>query len=382
METIKTIADAEALAAKYGITLTPQDYSDMEDVLAERRRQLESQADGGQRARFVDKFNKWYPKILQALLGIGDVLITMTHTILIAFGLPAVLLMLMIVEQQRVGNGMALFEIHPALATFGAVVLVLCNLLFELLINWNEHRHNYTEPPHLERSLRLFGQRLAYITGRSNNWQPRPKSPAHRERVVLRIITFTILALALAGSMDTVIQSVGGNWLDALAAIFTRSTLLQMITWLGGLLFAVAAVISAQTLSRYVAQKVVEVVAIMNGSATNKPELVADALGVTGANFLMARISEKRTARRLSAASAADMPMAALSGVVHIGSVGSEPQTTQASTEELAAPGPKVQQALDWIHLNPDLAYLSHNEAAKRAGVSKATMTRARNWRN
>jgi hypothetical protein len=375
METIRTIADAEALAAKYGIALTPQDYADMEDVLSERRRQLESHTDG-QRARFVDKFNKWYPKILQALLGIGDVLITMTHTILIAFGLPAVLLMLMIVEQQRVGNGMALFEVHPALATFGAVVLVLCNLLFELLINWNEHRHNYTEPPHLERSLRLFGQRLAYVTGRSSDWQPRPKSPAHRERVVLRIITFTILALALAGSMDTVIQSVDGNWWQALTAIFTRSSLLQMITWLGGLLFAVAAVISAQTLSRYVAQKVVEVVAIMNSSATNKPELVADALGVTGANFLMARISEKRTARRLSAASAADMPAPTLSGVVHIGS--SVPETIGTSTET-KAPGEAVHKALKWLEAHPD-STLSQSKAAAAAGVSKSTMNRAMNW--
>src|SRR5258708_17652135 len=263
-ENPQTIADVEALAAKYGITFSPDDYAQAHERAEQRRQQMEhsiastdSVKTGA--AALVEKFNRFYPKFLQALLGIGDVLITATQTVLIAFGVPVVLLMLLVVEQQRVYHGELLFEIHEGLATFGAWVFVVLNLLFELVISWEEHRRGWTEPQKHEFSLRILGAQLAYMLGRSTDWTPRQKSPALRFKVALRIVTFTILALALAGSMRSVIEGVGGaNWLDAIGLIFTKSTLLQMVTWIGGLLFSLAAVLSAPAPPPYVAPQVVQ----------------------------------------------------------------------------------------------------------------------------
>lgn len=315
--TPRTIPEAEAIAQKYGIMLTPQDYADMQAVMDERARHLERQLSSAGTTRhglaaLVEQFNRFYPKFLKALIGISDVFITLAQTVLIAFGVPLLLVMLMVVEQQRVYHGMALFEVVEFLAGFGSAVLVLANLVFELLISWKEHQAGYVEPPRTEFSLRLLAQRLAYMTGHKSDWKARQKSPAQRFKTVLRIITFTILALAVAGSMRSIIEQTGGNWLEALTAVLTRSTLLQMVTWLGGLLFAFAAVLSAQALSAYVAGKVIEVIAAMQSSAEDKPRAVMDAIGITGAAFLMARIKEAQRSRRMQAAmsNAVEMPAA------------------------------------------------------------------------
>jgi hypothetical protein len=320
-----TIAEAEAIAQKYGITLAPQDYADMQAVMDERQRQLERQFSTVETKRslsgLVEAFNRLYPKFLRALLGISDVFITAAQTVLIAFGVPALLVMLMIVEQQRVNHGMSLFEIDAWLAGFGATVLVLANLVFELLIGWKEHQAGYTEPAKTQFSLRLLAQQIAYMTGHKSDWQPRQKSPAQRFKAVLRIITFTILSLALAGSMRSIIQETDGNWAEAIRYVVTRSTLLQMATWLGGLLFAFAAVLSAQALSAYVAGKVIEVIAVMQSRVEDKPSAIMDAVGMTGAAFLVGRIKEAQRNRRMQAAmsTAVDMPVApAMQGSVNL----------------------------------------------------------------
>jgi hypothetical protein len=318
-----TIADVEALAAKVGISLTSDDYAQANTLAEQRRQQLEAQLTSEAQkqglAALVDQFNRFYPKFLQTLLGIGDVLTTMTQTVLIAFGVPVLLAMVMLVEQQRVHHGMALFEAAGPLASFGATVLVLANLVFELLISWKENQAGYIEPARHEFSFRLLAQRIAYMLGQSTNWQPRPKSPAQRFKMVLRVITFTILVLALAGSMRSVIEQTSGNWADAIRYVLTESTLLQAVTWLGGLLFAVAAVLAAQALSQYVAQKVIEIVAIMQSTADDKPEQIANAAGLTAAMYLYSRLKDTQKTRRLAAsASAADLPEANLSGTIRV----------------------------------------------------------------
>lgn len=369
----QTINEVEAIAAKYGINLTPEDYQDAQEVMDRRRLQMEqSTTEKTGTAAWVDRFNKWYPRFLNSLIGIGDVLITMTQTTLIAFGVPLVLLMLLVVEQQRTFHGVKLFEIHDALASFSAIALVLLNLTLELLISWVEHRARWIEPAKHEFSFRLLAQRLAYMLGKNTDWKPRPKSPAIRYRVVLRIVTIAILLLALAGSMTSIISRTSGNWIEAIRVVLVESSLLDMTTWLGGLLFAFAAVLSAQALSRYVAEKVVEVVAIMQSNADDKPRLIADAIGATGAAFLMARIKDRQRQRRVAASLAADMPDYSIGGRVSVPSVPALP-VTQAKP-----PTKKMQQALDWIAQNPD-SKLSMSEQAEQAGVSVRTMYRARN---
>jgi hypothetical protein len=60
--------------------------------------------------------------------------------------------------------------------------------------------------------------------------------------------------------MKTVIEQQPGAWYAALMNIITQSSLSMMLTWLGGLLFAAAAVIGAQGLARYIAVKCVEII--------------------------------------------------------------------------------------------------------------------------
>jgi len=369
----RTIQEVEQLAAKWGITLTPDDYADAQAVMDQRQAQLSAQlAAGNEKRSWVDVFNHWYPRFLRLLHGVGDTSIMLAQTILVGPGVLLVLMMLLIVEQQRVFHGVSLFEIHEALSNFSAIALVILNLSLELLSSWVEHRANWQEPPRHEFSLRLLLQRFAYIVGQQSDWKARAKSPAYRFRAVLKIVTFTILALALAGSMRSVIERQSGNWIQAVGEVLSKSTLLEMATWIGGLLFAVAAVLSAQALSQYAARKAIEIGAILASNTDDKTAAILESVGATGAAALFARLKDRQRQRRVAASLAADMPDFSIGGRVSVPSVPALP-VTQAKL-----PTKKMQQALDWIAQNPD-SKLSMAEQAEQAGVSVRTMYRARN---
>ena len=367
------MADAEALAARYGLPFTLQDRADAQAVIEQRRAQLETEHADKRTgvARFVTVFNRFYPKLLETLLALGDVLITSTHTVLIAFGVPIVLLLLLMVEQQRVSAGLFLVDPHETLAVFGAAVLVALNLISELVISYIEHRAHYVEPPQHQFSLRLWWARLAYVLGRTDHWIPMQKSPAVRWRMARKVVTIAILVLAVAGSMQTVIANIQGDWLAGIGAIMVHSTLLQMTTWIGGLLFAFAAVVSAQTLSSYVAVKVVEVAEVMQSGASNKAEQIAE---IAGAMFLVGRLKEAQRQRRIgSAVSAASEPARnAVSGTVNLSSASTVPETPKRGI------APATQKALNWIAAHPESANLSLSQAAELSGLSESSIQRAR----
>ena len=309
----QTIQDVEAVAAKLGHTFTADDYAQAHQRAEQRQRQLEAetatQSTKQGVATLVEAFNRFYPKFLQALLALGDVLVTAVHTVLIAFGVPILLIALMAVEQQRVFFGAMLIDGRESLAAGIAWVLVLANLVAELIVHWEEHRKGWIEPARYDFSLRIIWQRIGYLLGSNTHWTPREKSPAFWARLILRCITVTILALAVAGSMQAAMNSTGAvNWADALVFIVTRSTLLQMVTWIGGLMMAFTFVISAQGFSQYVAKKVIEIVAIMQGNTDDKPRRIADAAGLTAAMYLYGRLKVYQRARRSTVAvTAAEM---------------------------------------------------------------------------
>src|SRR5258706_2325097 len=180
----RTVSDVESIAAKIGIPIESDWYAAAHQLSEQRRQQLETEFAANEPTKtgwsaLVEQFNRFYPKVLKAMLGLSDVLIVFAQTALIA-GVPILLIMLLMVEQQRVDHGMALFEVTGPLASFSAIVLVLANLVFELLISWRDNQAGYTEPPKHEFSLRILASRVAYMLGRSSDWQPRPKSPAQR----------------------------------------------------------------------------------------------------------------------------------------------------------------------------------------------------------
>lgn len=211
----------------------------------------------------IQKFNRWYPQFLSALHGIADVLMTLTQTVAVSFGVPAVLVILLYVEQQRVMHGIALFETGMMLSSLASWALVLVNLVLEFQVHYIEQTEGYHEQRQARFSLRRWGKDVLYFIGWGNGWEERYQSPALRYKRLLSLVTFTILALSLAGSMREAMEQQTGAWYQALVAILLQSNLSDMAVWLGGLLFALTAVMSAQGLSRYVAIRAAKVTAQM-----------------------------------------------------------------------------------------------------------------------
>lgn len=211
----------------------------------------------------IAAFNRHYPTFLRFLMGLGDVLITTSQTLIVSIGVPIVLILLLVVEHSRVRQGILTFEQHSNMASFAAWSLVLLNTILEFTIHYIESQTGYQQQRQHRASLRIYAQNWLYWLGLQRRWQPIELSPAHRYRRLLRLITFSILALALAGSMRDVMQQQQGAWYAALQNILLESTLAEMTTWSGGLLFALAAISGAQNLTAYLAVKVSEIVAEM-----------------------------------------------------------------------------------------------------------------------
>jgi len=290
----KSLAEAEHYAATQGIRLTATDRENIrkaQESELQRLTSLQLKRPSSGLTRLIEGFNKFYPRLLESLIGVGNILLTFTQTIIISFGVPIVLVLLLLVEQQRVVHGISLFETDPALAAFAAWALVMLNLVLEFQIHYIEHRENYHLQTNYRFSLRLWLQNAAYMLGIGSRWQSLPASPAQRYKSLLRLVTFSILALALAGSMRTVIAGIDGAWYLAIVSIFTESNLSLMLTWLGGLLFATAAVLAAQGLSRYVALRTVEVIANMASHLNSQEDEFSDALEAVAAQYVLAKVT-------------------------------------------------------------------------------------------
>lgn len=286
-------------AAAHGVKLTAADYAAMaaiQQAEQERARAL----DAGKRwdiAALVDAFNRYYPAFLRGLVGLSQVLITTSQTVIVSFGVPIVLVLLLIVEHSRVMHGILLFETSAALASFAAWSLVILNTTLEFVIHHIEQQAGYHAALAQRASLRLHWQSLTYWIGIRRDWQPIALSPAHRYKKLLKLVTFSILALALAGSMKGVIAEMstletGATvfWYKALWLIATQSTLAQMTTWAGGLLFALAAVAGAQNLTAYLANRVAEIIAQMEKVTAKADEKPGEA---AAAQYIMAKVAER-----------------------------------------------------------------------------------------
>ncbi|MBK8032233.1 MAG: hypothetical protein IPK17_22695 [Chloroflexi bacterium] len=295
-QVITSLAAAEDYAAKNGIRLTAADRDAIAraQVAEQKRLQLIREQRQTDTNQWVDTFNRVYPRFLEALIGVGEVILTLTQTLIIAFGVPTVLVLLLIVEQQRVVHGITLFETDASLASFAATALVLLNLTLEFTIEYIENRAGFSVETSTKFSLRTWLQQFAYWLGIGRNWNARTNSPAQRYKQLLRLVTFSILALALAGSMRSVIEQAEGTWLQALVNVATQSSLGQMMTWLGGLLFAAAAVLAAQGLSRYVAVRCVEIIANMQSKQVAGAINTEDMLDSVAVQYILARVAEKQ----------------------------------------------------------------------------------------
>lgn len=297
---MNTLHEVEQFAAENGIVLTPTDRTKITQVQqAEQERQRALNPETVTVKTWADKFNEHYPRLLDAMLGVGDVVLTFSKTVILAAGIPAALVGLLVVEHHRIVQGILLFDSNVTFAAIAAGVLVAVNLILEFQSHHIEHAEGWKQEAARRWSLRLWLQDVRYTLGYGDDWQARELSPAARYHRLLKLVTFTILSLALVGSMREVIQTVPGRWFDALLSIVTDSDLLRMGTWLSGLLFALAAVLTAQGLSRYVAIRCVEIIASMKSTATaQKQTLYAVEVERAGAMAALALINEKIAKRQ------------------------------------------------------------------------------------
>ena len=303
---IKTFSDAEAYAAAQGIAITASDRAQIAAIQAAERERLQNLAGPAAKAGFTDRFNAFYPRLLAFILGIGETILTLAQTFIVSFGVPLVLALLLIVEHQRVVHGIALFEADYTLASFAAAALVLLNLVLEFQVHYIENAAGYHEAQASKWSLRIWARNALYTLGIGENWQAQHLSPAARYKRLLSLVTFSILALALVGSMKSVMSLYDNqSWYTALVSIVTESNLTLLMTWLGGLLFAAAAVFSAQGLSRYVAIRCVEIVAAMKAAQNTASDPHAAAIDEAGASAVMAMIAKKQLAAQEKAEKAA-----------------------------------------------------------------------------
>lgn len=304
MSTPQTLKQAEEYAAANGILLSPADRQRIGAIQTSERERLASLATT-QEQGWTDWWKSFYPRLLQTILSIGETLLTFSQTLIVSFGVPLVLLLLLIVEHQRVVHGIQLFEKDMALASFAAAALVILNLVLEFQIHHIEHVSGYHEERGKRWSLWIWWQNTMYTLGIGDTWNVQYLSPAARYKKLLRLVTFSILALALVGSMKTVMDTKTTAWNEAVVSIITTSTLTELMTWIGGLLFAAAAVLSAQGLSRYVAIRCVEIIAEMKAQQpVNHADTLQAEIDQAGANAAMAIINEKITVKRKKAATA------------------------------------------------------------------------------
>lgn len=382
-------AEAEMYAAKNGILITAEDRARIANLQQAEMQRLQAlntaQSSKGWQQDIVASFNRAYPAFLKALVGIGDVMLTFSQTAIVAFGVPIVLILLLIVEQQRVVHGIGLFEVDFHLASFAAWAMVILNLIMEFLVHHVEEREGYIQQAEYVFSLRLWFNRVRYVIGFGDDWQPYPQSPAQRFRRILNLITFTILALALAGSMRPIIAQMSGAWYEALAAIVTRSTLAQGFTWLGGLLFAGAAVLSAQGLSRYVAIRCVEIVRVMRTSAPDRDEQINEALNLILVNYVTAKIRETNRQRR--AGLVVDQ-FAISTPVQPFVQPNEQPVQAEQPVQLPVQPPvqsneqpnkPKLQGVMDWLLTNDPNLEMRVRDVVAVTGASLGTVQEARN---
>lgn len=294
-----TLKEVEQYSADNGIVLNATDRKRVTDAQAtelERLQTLNPLTD----ETWSERFSRQYPKLLKAIAGVSSVMFTMMKTILTTIGLPFVLLLVAIVEVYRVKHGIDLFEVDGTLAMAGAIMLVLFNLVVEFTVHHVEHKAGYIADRKQKWSLAIWWGNMRYRLGFGNgdtDWQAQELSPAQGFRSILRLLTITILALALAGSMKPAIDGMSGEdakaWHKAIGSILLESNLSDMTTWVGGFAFALTAVLGAQALTRYIAIQAVESEQQMEASLQTVDNPHADEIDRAGAMTMLAIVQAK-----------------------------------------------------------------------------------------
>lgn len=200
-----------------------------------------------------------YLTVLDALMAIGDSVMTLGYTLIVAFGVPLALAALLVVEHHGVLIGIQWFELSTDIASFGAYALVLLNVALEFQITGVENRAKHRRDSY-QASLHFTLENAMYWLGVGSKWKARKLSPAQRVIDLQKSTTYIILAMTVLGRMKAQIDAASvQQWNEGIRYIFVESTLGDVATWITGLVFSYAAVRGAQVLANYMALQVIDI---------------------------------------------------------------------------------------------------------------------------
>ncbi|MBZ0291404.1 MAG: hypothetical protein K8L99_02445 [Anaerolineae bacterium] len=214
---------------------------------------------------------RWdYDEILNGVLVLGDAILALIQTLIIAFGALVGLIVLGIVEHNGIQTGLDWFLEDSNMAWFAALAMIIFNMIVEFMIVHIEDVNDFHMESQTKWSLRLMVGNLGYRIGLGENWEPLASSPAHRFYTWRALTTVAIFILALAGRMQQNIEKVSmiqGNAgvevavpvMDGLHQLVTQSTLADIFTWAGGMVFTMVALFGMQGLTNYIAVRVVHI---------------------------------------------------------------------------------------------------------------------------
>lgn len=304
----ESVEDVERYAAQMGITFTKSDQSRIYSAEAGTRERLDRLAklESEREKSDAELALLETPKQIKAIEMRSMRFFAFVQAAFTTYGVGVILALVAVVEVFRVAHGIELFEVSTILAYAGAFTLVLLNLTTEFIITYVEAKTGYEQPTRSDFSFVTVWRRLRYVVGSvpdGERWQAKEKSPAHTYKSFVRLLTVGILFLAVAGSMKGAIEQATGTWYDALWLILTQSSLLDMMVWVSGLVFAIIVVLGAQHLTRYIAHKAGEAVAFTSDVATDSGD-VQEASQKAAVNTAVALLVSKQQKNAESSASA------------------------------------------------------------------------------
>jgi len=284
--------DLEQAAARQGVVLTAKDREKIGELQNAERARLDAVAKKS--ASGIDRFNSGYAKFLDGMLHVQDLVQALARTLIVGFGMTAILIIALVVEQQRLVDGLGLFEKRESIAHFAAWFLVLLNASLEFVIHFEDHRRGWVDGVGSVWSLRIALNNLRYRLGIGDEWQQREQPPSFWARQLLRLVTVGVLLLALFGSMKNQIAlQAGRSWHEGLRAIVETSDLTLAVTWLSGFVFALVAVRGAQGTARYLARRTSEVIEELQHQHQTQNDHRA-ALDAVAAAYLQNKLASKR----------------------------------------------------------------------------------------
>lgn len=298
--------------------------------------------------------------LLDALFSVSDVLMLVTQTLIVGFGVPLILVLLSVVEQHRVYDGLMVFISNQSWANFAASAAVMMNVVMEFYIVHIEQSQRRQQddielPDEHIASLRLFWRSTKYRLG-IGHFEARKLPPAYMQRRLARGVQMMILVLALGGSMwPTIVtrSTVTGieepaPWHVTILDIIQNSSMSEMTTWILGLVFSYVIVRVVPGLARFIALNVSEVRTYHARQTKNREKQTTDD---------RPRLSERTDKRQPSVDS--DRLVAGASGY-----------------RRDADAANKVSVYLD---SNPDHAQMSSRKLARMVGVGHDSANKYRN---